>query len=133
MSKAAQVVRAFCEAVSSRDAAALARFFTDDAIYHNMPMAPNIGREAVLADLARQFARFTHYEYQVLNLVADGNTVLTERVDVVGDGSANAPVPVMGTFELRDGKIAHWRDYFDRAQSGELMAAAKAKLGGGGS
>lgn len=128
MSESAQVVREFCQAVAARDAAALARFFTEDAIYHNMPMAPNVGREAVLADLAGQFARFAHYEYQVLNLVADGDTVLTERIDLVGDGIANAPVPVMGTFELRDGKIAHWRDYFDRAQSGELMAAARAKV-----
>jgi len=92
MSSPAEVVREFCAAVSARDAAALARFFTDDAIYHNMPMAPSVGREAVLADLAGQFARFPHYEYQVLNLVADGNIVLTERVDVVGDGVANAPV-----------------------------------------
>jgi len=35
----------------------------------------------------------------------------------------------MGTFELRDSKIARWRDYFDRAQSGELMAAARARDG----
>lgn len=126
MSEAARVVRAFCEAVSARDVVALERFFTADAVYHNMPMEPNVGREAVLRDLARQFAMFAHYEYQVVHLVANGDVVLTERVDVVGDGRANAGIPVMGTFEVRDGRIAHWRDYFDRGQSAELMSAARA-------
>jgi len=31
---------------------------------------------------------------------------------------------VMGTFELRDGKIAKWRDYFDLNQYMTQMAAA---------
>jgi len=32
-----------------------------------------------------------------------------------------APVPVMGTFEVRDGRIVQWRDYFDMALTGRLM------------
>jgi limonene-1,2-epoxide hydrolase len=32
-----------------------------------------------------------------------------------------APVPVMGTFEVRDGRIVHWRDYFDMGLTGRLM------------
>ena len=42
--------------------------------------------------------------------------VLTERVDTFTIGGAVAPLPVMGTFEIRDGKICAWRDYFDMAQ-----------------
>jgi len=42
---------------------------------------------------------------------------MTERVDVfrMADGREGA-FPVMGIFEIRDGKIAAWRDYFDMAQ-----------------
>lgn len=32
--------------------------------------------------------------------------------------------PVMGIFELQDGRITHWRDYFDSAQ----VEAAKATV-----
>ena len=30
----------------------------------------------------------------------------------------------MGTFEMRDGKIAKWRDYFDLAEFQNQLAAA---------
>lgn len=48
--------------------------------------------------------------------------MLTERVDVITANGVTAPVPVMGTFEIRDGRIVAWRDYFDMALVGRLMA-----------
>ena len=42
--------------------------------------------------------------------------MLTERIDTFTMDGKKAPLPVMGTFELRDGKICAWRDYFDLAQ-----------------
>ena len=32
-----------------------------------------------------------------------------------------APVPVMGTFEVRDGRIVQWRDYFDMGLTARLI------------
>ena len=55
-------------------------------------------------------------EFRVLNIVADGDTVMTERVDVFVLPNVTIELPVMGTFEVRDGKIAKWRDYFDLNQ-----------------
>ena len=56
-------------------------------------------------------------EFRVLNISAAGNVVLTERVDVfVLPTTSRSSCPVMGTFEVRDGKIAAWRDYFDLNQ-----------------
>ena len=45
-----------------------------------------------------------------------GNIVMNERTDVMRrkDGGA-IPLPVTGVFEIVDGKIAKWRDYFDMA------------------
>ena len=42
--------------------------------------------------------------------------MLTERVDVFVLPNVTIELPVMGTFEVRDGKIAKWRDYFDLNQ-----------------
>jgi limonene-1,2-epoxide hydrolase len=39
--------------------------------------------------------------------------VLTERVDAFITPTLTIELPVMGTFEIVDGKIAAWRDYFD--------------------
>jgi limonene-1,2-epoxide hydrolase len=42
--------------------------------------------------------------------------VVTERVDHFLAGNKRISVPCMGIFELRDGKIAAWRDYWDLKQ-----------------
>jgi limonene-1,2-epoxide hydrolase catalytic subunit len=47
--------------------------------------------------------------------------VLTERVDWLGRGNQTAPIPVMGAFEVHDGLIHHWRDYFDQAFATALI------------
>ncbi len=39
-----------------------------------------------------------------------------ERFDIVPGGSGPKDLPVAGFMELRDGKIALWREYFDLAQ-----------------
>ena len=56
------------------------------------------------------------------NAAAAGDVVLTERIDHIGTGDTRFPVPVMGAFEVRDGKIARWRDYFDTGLLGKMMA-----------
>jgi len=53
---------------------------------------------------------------KVLNIAGNGNVVLTERIDHFHRAAGVIDLPVMGTFEVRDGKIAAWRDYFDLQQ-----------------
>src|SRR3954471_5753483 len=45
------VVRRFCAAFSRRDVAELVDFFADDAVYHNIPLAPANGKEAIRTTL----------------------------------------------------------------------------------
>jgi limonene-1,2-epoxide hydrolase len=116
MADAESIVREFCAAWSRLDADELTNYFTDDAVYHNMPMAPLNGREAIRAFLAGFLAGVTFAEFEILNVMADGDIVMTERVDHFELNGKRGGFPVMGIFELRDGKIAAWRDYFDLAQ-----------------
>jgi limonene-1,2-epoxide hydrolase len=55
------------------------------------------------------------YAFEIVNIAADGQVVLTERVDYIRTpAGAVAGVPVMGTFVIDDGgKITRWTDYFD--------------------
>ena len=48
--------------------------------------------------------------------------MLTERTDTFTINGAQAPIAVMGTFDLRDGLIVAWRDYFDMGLIGRLMS-----------
>lgn len=91
-------------------------FFADDATYHNIPMDPVVGTDAIRATLASFMTGVEAIEFRVLAIAADGGTVLTERVDVFRYPGKEISLPVMGTFEVLDGKIAAWRDYFDLNQ-----------------
>jgi limonene-1,2-epoxide hydrolase len=118
-----EVVRELCRLVSERDAELLRPLLAEDCIYHNVAiMEPNVGREACLANLAEQFANVQSYAYEIRNLVADGELVLTERIDMISGDDFTAPVPVMGTFEIADGQIRRWRDYWDLGSVKEMRA-----------
>jgi limonene-1,2-epoxide hydrolase len=116
-----EVVRRFCAAWSDNvGVAELAAFFTEDAVYHNMPMAPVNGREAIANNIA-SFIRpgapgIESIQFNVINIAANGPVVMTERVDAFKLPKKSFELPVMGTFEVRDGKISAWRDYFDMNQ-----------------
>ena len=116
-----ELVRRFCAAWSENVGAVdLAAFFSDDAVYHNIPLAPIIGREAIASTIT-SFIRpgapgIESIEFRVLNIAANGPIVMTERVDVFTLPGKSFDLPVMGTFEVKDGKIQAWRDYFDMNQ-----------------
>ena len=116
-----EVVRRFCAAWSDNiGTAELAAFFTDNAVYHNIPLAPVTGREAIAKTIS-SFIRpgapgIESIEFRVINIAADGPVVMTERVDVFRLPDKSFELPVMGTFEVIDGKINAWRDYFDMNQ-----------------
>jgi limonene-1,2-epoxide hydrolase len=116
-----EVVRRFCAAWSDNvETTELASFFTDDAVYHNIPLAPVTGRGAIANTIA-SFIRpgapgIEAIEFRVINIAADGPVVMTERLDVFKLPDKSFELPVMGTFEVSDGKIRAWRDYFDMNQ-----------------
>ena len=108
-----EVVRRFCAAWADGDLDAIVGAFTEDAVYHNMPMDPVVGPEAIRAFIEGFLGGIDAVEFRVRNIVGTGDVVLTERVDVFEAPGKRIELPVMGTFELRDGRIAAWRDYFD--------------------
>ena len=118
-----EVVRRFCAVWSNVDPDDIAEFFTDDAVYHNIPMDPITGRDAIKSFIAGFAGGAEQIDFRVRNIVADGPVVLTERVDVFVMPNSKVELPVMGTFEVRDGKIAAWRDYFDMKPFMDQMAS----------
>jgi len=116
-----EVVRRFCAAWSDHiGAVELAAFFTDDAVYHNIPLPPVTGREAIAKNIA-SFIRpgapgIEGIQFHVIHIAANGPVVMTERVDAFKLPDKSFELPVMGIFEIRDGKIKAWRDYFDMQQ-----------------
>ena len=105
------VVLAFVEAWNRLDHERIYALMADDIFYHNMPLKPVRGRDAVRDHLASW--PVDACEGEVLNIAARGPGVLSERSDRFVRGEGRITVPVRGAFEVVDGKIAQWRDYFD--------------------
>ncbi|MDX6286378.1 MAG: limonene,2-epoxide hydrolase [Frankiales bacterium] len=112
----AAFVAAFVAAWPSRDAATVASFFSEDAIYCNGPLDPVTGREAIQATVAAFMDMGGEAGADILHTVADGPIVMTERVDHFIKADTTISLPVMGIFEVHDGVITAWRDYFDLNQ-----------------
>ena len=92
-------------------------FFTEDCVYHNIPLEPAEGVEAIRGVLTG-FSGISIEVDWVLHNIAESSegVVLTERTDRFLVGEKWVEIRVMGTFDLRDGKICGWRDYFDMNQ-----------------
>ncbi len=115
------IVLAFIDAWNRMDWDAVVDALADDVVYHNIPMEPVVGREAARAVITGMQPEAVNWE--VLSIAENGNKVLTERLDNFDmPGGKKLSVPVMGTFEIADGKITAWRDYFDLATFTSQMA-----------
>ena len=117
------VVKAFVDAWNRMDFDAIVAALDERVRYHNIPLAPIHGRDAV-RDYLREAWRFDQVDWQLVRIAADGGSVLTERVDNFVIAGAHVSLPVMGTFEVLDGRIVEWRDYFDLASYRAQLEAA---------
>jgi len=100
------VVRAWVDTFNRADAAALAAFYRDDAVNHQVAFDPVEGRDAIRAMFAREFAA-AEMVCIVENLFEDGEWAMLEWRDPKG-------LRGCGFFHVVDGKIAFQRGYWDR-------------------
>lgn len=88
--------------------------FTEDAVYHNMPLKPAVGKPAIRA-LVTQFlgAVESGLHAEIHHQVVAGNIVMNERTDTSIINGRQIVVPVCGVFEVEGGRVKAWRDYYD--------------------
>lgn len=115
-------IRSFIEAWSRLDPDELADYFADDGCYHNIPVGPVAGRSQVRDMIAAFTADWTETTWDLLNIAAAGDVVFAERLDRTKAGDRAVDLPCNGVFEMEEGKIKVWRDYFDMATFTKGMA-----------
>ena len=126
------IVLDFCHAWSMLELERIMAFLTDDCFYHNIPMDPVTGTTAIRSFLEGFLGLASEAQFVVHHAAATGaGVVLTERTDRFKIKEKWVELPVMGIFELRDGKIANWRDYFDANQFNTQLAAASGGVANG--
>ncbi len=117
----AEIVSGFIAAIERRDVAAAVAMVSDDVSYENMPIDPIVGPTAVARTLEGFLAPASEVEWLVLRQVESGNLVINERLDRFRIGDGWLELPVAGFFEINDGKISRWRDYFDMGTYAEQL------------
>ena len=113
MGRETELVEKLIEAFNQNDLERIMACFTPDCVYHNMPMAPVKGIDAIRNVLKGFLGMATEVKWTTRQIAQSGNVVLTERTDGFLIGGRWIELPVMGAFEVEDGKIRAWRDYFD--------------------
>ncbi len=88
-------------------------FLTEDCVWENPGSRLCRGKAQIMELMPSDLAQL---EVGFLHMATTGETVLAERVENMlrTDGSPIAKnLKVMAAFEIRDGRISSWRDYFD--------------------
>lgn len=108
-----KIISDFSAAWTNGDLDTIGAMFADDAVYHNIPFKPIEGKDAIVETIA-SFMKGSEIVFETHLQVATGNVVMNERTDTITTDGNAVSLPVMGVFELHEGKITAWRDYFDR-------------------
>lgn len=113
---AASLLAQLLEANKRRDKAAVLALLTPDVEYHyHVGTKPLIGVDKVARFLDKYWEICSDLMWRIDRQAQNGDKVLVEGYEEYTDTRTGARVahPYMGIFELRDGKIARWRDYFE--------------------
>jgi limonene-1,2-epoxide hydrolase len=111
--------------------ASYGEFFTGDCVWENAGFPTCTGPvEAVEVMLvpAHDDLGLATIKVDIEKISGDGDIVWSERIDhlVRADGSVIASVPLVGVMQFADdGRVQHWREYFDS----KPMMDAIAELG----
>ncbi len=108
------LVRDFVAAWERRDTDFILDCFTEDAVYHSVPLSPIVGKDAITA-WVRGFEGVAPGRLEVRHQVASGNVVMNERTDFITLNGRPVTLPICGVFEMAGGRIRAWREYFDLA------------------
>ena len=110
------VVRKFMSLMEPLDYDQALALVSATVAYTNPPPIGTVhGPAGIRAVLEPFFAPTLENQFKVLRAAADGPVVLLERLDRHRLADKWVELPVTGVFEVHDGLITYWRDYFDAA------------------
>jgi limonene-1,2-epoxide hydrolase len=108
-----EIVDEFIARVVRMDLDAACELVSDDVEYDNVPIGKVYGPDGIKGVLGQMVGSLDEVEWVIHRQVAAGGLVLNERTDRFGMNGKWMDLPVAGVFEVHDGRITLWRDYFD--------------------
>ena len=107
------VVERFLASLEAMDMDGVLELLAPHVVYQNYPLPADRGIDAVMKTLKRFTALVDEFRVETHNIAERDGVVLTERTDILVGPFVYLDIRVNGTFEVEDGKIVLWRDYFD--------------------
>ncbi|MCQ1837835.1 limonene-1,2-epoxide hydrolase family protein [Neorhizobium galegae] len=122
-----EIVSEFCTAFDEDGGRpAIRQRFTPQTVWTNVGISSTTGiDEAIgMVDELEKSMGIATVRIEMLAIAADGNRVLTERLDIFerADGSEIGRVTLMGIYEIEGDRIIAWRDYVDVNAISKLAA-----------
>ncbi|MDH6193473.1 limonene-1,2-epoxide hydrolase [Mycobacterium frederiksbergense] len=105
-------VEVFLNALQAQDFDTAENALAQNLVYQNVGFPTIYGRNRAIK-LFRSMPKWMGFEVKIHRIAADGAAVLTERTDALIFGPLRLQFWVCGVFEVHDGRITLWRDYFD--------------------
>ena len=109
-----EIVRRFMTLMEPLNYDEALKLISDNCEYINPPpLGTVVGPAGVRAVLEPFFGPTKENEFRALREAAAGPVVILERLDRHLFGDKWVELPVTGVYEVHDGLITYWRDYFD--------------------
>ncbi len=115
MSALIDLMKRLQDAIVRHDTAAIAELVTPDVEYHyHVGSKPLVGITRLLRFLDAYWARMQDTTWRIDTWAESNGRLLMEGVEEATDTLAGKRIvhPYMGIIEVRDGRIARWREYF---------------------
>ncbi|CAN5376638.1 limonene-1,2-epoxide hydrolase family protein [soil metagenome] len=107
------VVEKFLFALRDKDLATADSLLADNLVYQNVGFPTIRGRARAMKLFAGMQRPSLGFDVLIHRSAGEGDTVLNERSDALIIGPVRLNFWVCGVFEVHDGRITLWRDYFD--------------------
>lgn len=116
------VVLAFLAALTGGQPERACALMSEDVEWVNGATSCLVGRAAVLDEMRPVLEASDEADWVITASAASGASVFLERRDRFRRGGTWVEVPVVGVFEVHDGRVTRWRDYFDAADGAARLA-----------
>jgi len=121
-------IREFTAALSSKNLDLACTMISDDCEYDNVPIGKAFGPQGLRDTLSGFFALCDSLDWEIVRQSATGDMshaiVLNERIDRFVVKGTTHELLVAGVYEITNGRITLWRDYFDQAGLMAVLSSA---------
>jgi limonene-1,2-epoxide hydrolase len=108
-----EIVTDFLNGMQEGDIETVIALAADDIVYSNVSLPTIRGKDRFSKGVRAYYRHHLGFAVVVHRIAGNGSSVLTERTDALMLGPFRMQFWVCGVFEVENGQVTLWRDYFD--------------------